>query len=105
MHTEHTAGFSVRAAYDDLGVGPDDVVWMPSPIGHSTGFNYGVRFAFHHGLKLVLQDRWSGDDALDLLLAEGCTYTLASSEERRIGKEGVRRCQLRWAPDTVKKKK
>src|SRR5205814_1431803 len=58
MHTEQTANFSVRVAYADLGVAPGDVVWMPSPVGHSTGFNYGVRFALYHRLPLVLQDRW-----------------------------------------------
>jgi cyclohexanecarboxylate-CoA ligase len=58
MHTEQTANFSVRVAAEDLGIGDGDVVWMPSPIGHSTGFNYGVRFAVYHGLPLVLQDRW-----------------------------------------------
>jgi acyl-CoA synthetase (AMP-forming)/AMP-acid ligase II len=79
MHTEETAGFSVRVAYDDLGLTPDDVVWMPSPVGHSTGFNYGVRFALHHGLKLVLQDRWDGAAAAELIQAEGCTYTLAAT--------------------------
>ncbi|MCU1380153.1 MAG: hypothetical protein JWN29_3136, partial [Acidimicrobiales bacterium] len=79
MHTEETAGFSVRVAYDDLGLTPDDVVWMPSPVGHSTGFNYGVRFALHHGLKLVLQDAWDGDTAARLVQAEGCSYTLAAT--------------------------
>ena len=49
------------------GSGRDDVVWMPSPIGHSTGFNYGVRFALYHGLPLVLQDRWDGAAAAALV--------------------------------------
>ena len=79
MHTEQTANFSMRAAYDHLGLGPDDVVWMPSPIGHSTGFNYGVRFALYHGLPLVLQDIWNAETARDLVLAESCTYTLAAT--------------------------
>lgn len=79
MHTEQTANFSVRVAYDNLGLGADDVVWMPSPIGHSTGFNYGVRFALYHGLRLVLQDRWDGDDALALVRRERATYTLAAT--------------------------
>ncbi len=35
MHTEQTTNFSVRVAADDLGVTGADVVWMPSPIGHS----------------------------------------------------------------------
>jgi acyl-CoA synthetase (AMP-forming)/AMP-acid ligase II len=79
MHTEQNANFSVRVAWEDLGVGPGDVVWMPSPLGHSTGFNYGLRFALYHGLPLVLQDRWSGSDAADLVAAERCSYTLAAT--------------------------
>jgi len=79
MHTERTAGFSVRVAYGDMGITPRDVVWMPSPVGHSTGFNYGLRFALHHGLELVLQDKWDADVAIDLIEAEGCSYTLAAT--------------------------
>jgi acyl-coenzyme A synthetase/AMP-(fatty) acid ligase len=79
MHTEQTANFSVRVAAEDLGIGDDDVVWMPSPIGHSTGFNYGVRFAVYHGLPLVLQDRWDAGVACDLIAARGASYTLAST--------------------------
>ncbi|HEY4332031.1 MAG TPA: AMP-binding protein, partial [Ilumatobacteraceae bacterium] len=79
MHTEQTANFSVRVAFEDLGLGADDVVWMPSPVGHSTGFNYGLRFALYHGLPLVLQDRWDGDAAAALVAAHRCTYTLAAT--------------------------
>ncbi len=79
MHTEQTTNFSARTAYSSLGMSHADVVWMPSPIGHSTGFNYGVRMALYHGLKLVLQERWDGHEAADLIEAEGCTYTLAAT--------------------------
>jgi acyl-coenzyme A synthetase/AMP-(fatty) acid ligase len=79
MHTEQTANFSVRVAAEDLGIGHGDVVWMPSPIGHSTGFNYGVRFALYHGLPLVLQDRWDAEVACDLIATHGASYTLAST--------------------------
>jgi acyl-coenzyme A synthetase/AMP-(fatty) acid ligase len=79
MHTEQTANFSVRVAGEDLGIGDGDVVWMPSPIGHSTGFNYGVRFALYHGLPLVLQDRWDAGVACDLIAARAASYTLAST--------------------------
>jgi acyl-CoA synthetase (AMP-forming)/AMP-acid ligase II len=79
MHTEQTANFSVRVAHADLGLGDGDVVWMPSPIGHSTGFNYGVRLALYHRLRLVLQDRWDGDTALSLMSREKGSYTLAAT--------------------------
>ncbi len=79
MHTEQTANFSVRVAFSDLGMSARDVVWMPSPVGHSTGFNYGLRMALYNGLPLVLQDVWSAATACDLIAAEGCTYTLAAT--------------------------
>jgi cyclohexanecarboxylate-CoA ligase len=79
MHTEQTANFSVRVARSDLGLSDDDVVWMPSPLGHSTGFNYGLRFALYHGLRLVLQDRWNGGAAAALVEAERCSYTLSAT--------------------------
>ncbi|HEV7680380.1 MAG TPA: AMP-binding protein [Candidatus Dormibacteraeota bacterium] len=79
MHTEQTANFSVRVAYADLNMTPDDVVWMPSPVGHSTGFNYGLRMALYNGVPLVLQDQWNAGTACDLVLAERCSYTMAAT--------------------------
>jgi cyclohexanecarboxylate-CoA ligase len=79
MHTEQTANFSVRVAGHDMAIGSGDVVWMPSPIGHSTGFNYGVRLAVYHGLPLVLQDRWDATVACDLIAVHGASYTMAST--------------------------
>jgi acyl-CoA synthetase (AMP-forming)/AMP-acid ligase II len=79
MHTEQTTNFSARVAAADMHVGASDVVWMPSPLGHSTGFNYGLRFALYHGLPLVLQDRWDPAVAVELVEREHCTYTLAAT--------------------------
>jgi len=79
MHTEQTANFSVRVAYADMEMGPGDVVWMPSPVGHSTGFNYGLRMGLYNGIRLVLQDQWNAATACDLVAAESCTYTLAAT--------------------------
>jgi acyl-coenzyme A synthetase/AMP-(fatty) acid ligase len=79
MHTEQTTNFAARNVQESLGLGEGDVVWMPSPIGHSTGLNYGVRMALYHGLPLVLQDRWSASDALGLIGRFGCSYTLVAT--------------------------
>lgn len=79
MHTECNASFSARAVSSSLGIGQGDVVWMPSPIGHSTGFNYGVRIALFHGLPLVLQDRWSAEEAVALIERCRCSYTIAAT--------------------------
>jgi acyl-CoA synthetase (AMP-forming)/AMP-acid ligase II len=79
MHTEHTTNCNVRSSYAVNELGPDDVVWMPSPIGHSTGLNFGVRLALYFGLKLVLQDAWDADRAVELIERERCSYTLAAT--------------------------
>lgn len=79
MHTEQTTNFSVRVAFSDLGMSAEDVVWMPSPVGHSTGFNYGLRMALYHGSRLVLQDQWNASAACELIQRERCTYTLAAT--------------------------
>jgi acyl-CoA synthetase (AMP-forming)/AMP-acid ligase II len=79
LHSEATANAGVRLSHDHLGLGPDEIVWMPSPIGHSTGFNFGVRMAFFYGYPLVLQDRWNPEAAVDLIGGTRATYTLAAT--------------------------
>jgi non-ribosomal peptide synthetase component E (peptide arylation enzyme) len=95
MHTEQTANFSVRVAHSDLGITDDDVVWMPSPVGHSTGFNYGLRFALYHGIPLVLQDQWDATAAVELVLRERCSYTLAATTFLQDLTETARRAGTR----------
>jgi acyl-CoA synthetase (AMP-forming)/AMP-acid ligase II len=92
MHTEQTTNFSARVAASDLRITDADVVWMPSPLGHSTGFNYGLRFALYHGLPLILQDRWDAAVAADLVARERCSYTLAATTFlRELVAESARR--------------
>ena len=79
MHTEQTATAGIRLAARALGLADTDVVWMPSPIGHSTGFNFGVRMAVHFGLPIVLQDRWDGLAATTLIERYRVTYTVAAT--------------------------
>jgi acyl-CoA synthetase (AMP-forming)/AMP-acid ligase II len=79
MHTEETTNVSVRVTLDAMRLGEHDVVWMPSPIGHSTGLNFGVRLALYAGLPLVLQDKWDAARAAELIERERCSYTLAAT--------------------------
>lgn len=95
MHTEQTANFSVRVAYSDMRITTDDVVWMPSPVGHSTGFNYGLRFALYHGIPLILQDQWDGKAAVELVQRERCSYTLAATTFLQDLTENARRAGTR----------
>lgn len=79
MHTEETINVNVRATIDTMGLTDGDVVWMPSPVGHSTGLNFGLRLALYAGLPIVLQDRWDAERAAELIERERCSYTLAAT--------------------------
>lgn len=79
MHSHNTMMYATLTMAKLLGLSEDDVVWMPSPVGHGTGFLWGVRQALTIGAKLVLQDVWAPEDALGLIEAEGCTYTLSAT--------------------------
>ena len=96
LHTEQTANFGARAVRAALGVTPEDVVWMPSPIGHSTGLNYGVRVALYAGSPLILQDRWDATLAVELIERFRCAYTVAATTfvTDIIELAGRRRCDL-----------
>ena len=79
MHTEQTLNSNVRAVWRSFELGDGEVVWMPSPVGHSSGFGYGIRIALLHGATLVLQDRWDAEVAVSLIQDERPTYTLAAT--------------------------
>ena len=79
MHTEQTLNSNVRAVWRSFEMGDAEVVWMPSPVGHSSGFGYGIRIALLHGASLVLQDRWDPQEAVRLIQRERPTYTLAAT--------------------------
>ena len=79
MHTEQTLNSNIRAGWEGFEMGADEVCWMPSPVGHSTGYAWGIRFALQHGAKLILQDRWSPEEGVATVEREKPTYTLSAT--------------------------
>ena len=56
-----------------------DVVLMPSPVTHVTGWLYGIMLPFTHGVRSVLMERWEADDAIKLIDREKATFTVAAT--------------------------
>ncbi|MGE8452461.1 MAG: AMP-binding protein, partial [Pseudomonadales bacterium] len=79
MHTHDTMMYGTRTMPKLLGLTHEDVIWAPAPLGHATGFLWGMRLALTLGCKLVLQDTWDAEGALQLIEAERCTFTLAAT--------------------------
>jgi acyl-CoA synthetase (AMP-forming)/AMP-acid ligase II len=79
MHSQNTTLYGIQCYAQELELDDASVVWMPSPISHGTGLQWGVRTAMYLGAKLVLQDRWSAEDAVNLIAQEGCTVTMSAT--------------------------
>jgi cyclohexanecarboxylate-CoA ligase len=79
MHTSNTLLGTALSFIATTGLTRDDVVLMPSPLAHQSGFLYGMGVALALKTKLVLQDVWNPDLAADLIEREQASYTFASS--------------------------
>jgi acyl-CoA synthetase (AMP-forming)/AMP-acid ligase II len=71
--------YSNIAMADLLGLTDKDVVWIPSPVGHGTGFQWGVRQAISLGAKMVLQETWDPEEGARLIDAEKCSFVLSAT--------------------------
>ncbi|WP_083749639.1 AMP-binding protein [Frankia sp. CcI49] len=78
-HVHATLTARTRALFDALDVAEHDVVFMPSPVTHSTGLVYGVLAPLSHGMTTVLQDVWEPRAGLDIIAAERATWTFATT--------------------------
>lgn len=56
-----------------------DVMLMPAPVTHATGFHHGVTLPFMLGAKSVLQDIFNSETSLSLIEHEGCTVSMGST--------------------------
>ncbi|MBT3373367.1 MAG: AMP-binding protein [Rhodospirillaceae bacterium] len=79
MHSHNTSMYSTLTMAKLVGLNADDVIWMASPVGHGTGFIWGIRQAITLGATLVLQDIWDVEEALRLIEAEHCSFTLSAT--------------------------
>ncbi len=75
LTTHNTILFSERSYLSPLGLTSDDVMWMPSPLNHATGFFHGMISVMLLGGSTVLQQEYSAKDAVDLINQYGCTWS------------------------------
>lgn len=70
---------SIRSFASRLNLNSRDIMLMPSPVGHATGFHHGVTTPFILGGTSVLQDVFQAHEALTLIEREQCTYGMGAS--------------------------
>jgi cyclohexanecarboxylate-CoA ligase len=79
MHTANTVMANIIPYAQRLHLGASDVVLMASPMAHQTGFMYGLMMPIMLKASAVLLDIWEPLKAIDLIRAEGATFTMAST--------------------------
>ena len=79
MHTSNTLYANVEPYCARMALDENDTILMASPLAHQTGFLYGIMAPLYLGGKVVLQDIWNPGKAVDLIAAEGVTFTMAST--------------------------
>jgi 3-phosphoshikimate 1-carboxyvinyltransferase len=60
-------------------LGPDDVIYVPSPLAHQTGFLYGMWIALLLGVPQVVQGVWSAELGFEAMRRTGVTFTQAAT--------------------------
>nr|WP_276613909.1 alpha/beta fold hydrolase [Rhodococcus sp. 14C212] len=78
-HSESSLSAYNRMVIDRYEVSGERPIFMPSPLGHSTGFWHGARMSLMTGAALVLQDAWDPRRALELVERHGCEITVAAT--------------------------
>lgn len=79
LHTHNTLFATTRAIPELMQLDSSDVVVMPSPLVHMSGFLYGLLMPMTWGMKAVYQDVWDGPTMLKLINQEGATWTMGAT--------------------------
>ncbi|QCP50400.1 cyclohexanecarboxylate-CoA ligase [Trinickia violacea] len=79
MHTANTLMSNILSYAEAMRLGGHDIVLMASPMAHQTGFMYGLMMPIVLRASAVLQDIWQAKAAIELIVDEGATFTMAST--------------------------
>ena len=79
LHSHNTIMSEIEAVIGYWGIGHDDVVLMPSPVTHITGYLYALEIAFAAGVKVILMDRWNAAEAVDLVVRHSVTFSVGAT--------------------------
>lgn len=71
--------FSERTFSKSLHLTSDDVMFMPAPLNHATGFNHGLITPLLLGGRVVLQHEFSPRESIEIMNNEGVTWSMGAT--------------------------
>lgn len=79
LHSHNTIDTEIQAVADFLSLDDSDVILMPSPVSHITGYLYGIQMPFTLNAPAVFMDKWDTHLAADKIEEYGVTFTIAAT--------------------------
>ncbi len=79
MHSSDTLAALNLTFTERFSLGPNDAIFMASPLGHSVGTIHGARLSLYNASPLVLQDVWNPEEALSMIQEYNCVFTAAAT--------------------------
>lgn len=79
LHTHNTIATEISNFSDWLTLDENDVILMPSPLAHITGYLYGIQLPVTLGCPVVLMDMWNVRRAANDIEANGVTFTIGAT--------------------------
>ena len=71
--------FSELSWNKTLGLTEKDTLFMASPLNHASGFNHGILATMLAGGKLVLQEKFKGKEAVEMIEREKVSYSMGAT--------------------------
>ena len=69
----------LQSCVEHWSIEDDDVVIMPSPVTHITGYSWGLEMPFYHGTRSLLMERWDAGEAVELIDRHGARATIGAT--------------------------
>lgn len=79
LFTHNSLIFSVKTFIKRLRLEQSDVMLMPAPLNHATGFKYGLITPMLLGSKVVYQHEFDPNEAFSLIKSEGVTWSMGAT--------------------------
>ena len=79
LHRHDVLSAAADAHIAHFGLTDEDVVFVPSPLAHQTGFLYGMWIALRLGVTQVAQEHWDAEAGFDAIRRHGVTFVQAAT--------------------------
>lgn len=79
LHSFNSIYRATTNAFAAMEMSGRDVVLMFSPLGHATGFYFGLEMPLICGCRMVFQDMWNPEEMLRIIERERVTWTMGTA--------------------------